>query len=63
MSGDKVGTEFTNASQTTKLNHPEGRPGLPLLTPAGEKLIARTAPRNPYVTNVAQSDVDKNGGK
>jgi hypothetical protein len=37
-------TEFKNASQTTKLEYPDGRPGLPLMAPAGEKLASHSAP-------------------
>jgi hypothetical protein len=55
-----IGTTFTR--ETTNQNIKE-EPNFTMMDPKAEKMASKTAPANAYITNVSQSDVDKNGGK
>jgi len=53
-------TRFTSET-TSHASLPNGPSGLPLMSPAGEKLAAKSAPRNAFVTRekITTSAVDK----
>ena len=49
-------TNFTNAAQTSKTEHPDGASYEPLVSPEGEELRHRTAPQNALVLNPEQEE-------
>jgi hypothetical protein len=56
-----IGTNFREETVTHKSEHENGAPGLPLMSAAGNKMAAKTAPRSAFKTDsdkIPNSSVD-----
>jgi hypothetical protein len=56
MSDKTTGTEFTSGEQTSFVEFPEGRPGLPLMSAAGKKLASVSAPCSAFEVRTTSTE-------